>query len=286
MSDQPTPSTLRPPPARLDDAQRLWRQSVVDHLRANVHVASSVSGVSNRALLSTVERETRRIELIAATLHSVFGSPDLGNKRDPVAELVYIALSRRTREAAYQAAFDALCRRWTNWEDVADASVSEVAGIIQASGLSGRKASSIVGALRALRERFGACRLEVDGWSDDEVAAFLTSLPEIGPKSAACVMAMSLDRPAFAVDVHVGRVLARVGPYRELGLHLEPMHHKRRQALLPSLIPPAIRRDLHVNLVSHGRRTCLPRRPSCGQCPIQMYCVTGLSTPPPRKIGR
>ena len=44
--------------------------------------------------------------------------------------------------------------------------------------------------------------------------AFLCTLPEIGPKSAACVMMCSLDRPAFPVDAHVGRVLERLGIFR------------------------------------------------------------------------
>src|SRR5258706_5153271 len=44
----------------------------------------------------------REVARILAILH---GTPDLGNKKDPVDELVYIVLSRKTREGAYQKSF-------------------------------------------------------------------------------------------------------------------------------------------------------------------------------------
>ena len=47
---------------------------------------------------------------VGSTLARAYGTPDLGNKTDPVDELVYIILSRRTREGAYQDAFEALKR--------------------------------------------------------------------------------------------------------------------------------------------------------------------------------
>ena len=45
---------------------------------------------------------------VARILAVLYGSPDLGNKQDPVDELVYIILARKTREDAYQAAYASL----------------------------------------------------------------------------------------------------------------------------------------------------------------------------------
>ena len=49
------------------------------------------------------------------------------------------------------------------------------------------------------------------GAADDEIVGYLTSLPGVGPKTAACVLAFSLGRPALPVDTHVHRVAERLG---------------------------------------------------------------------------
>lgn len=36
--------------------------------------------------------------------------------------------------------------------------------------------------------------------------------------------------------------------------------------------PAHRRRALHVNLVVHGQRTCLPREPQCSRCPLNAQC--------------
>jgi DNA (cytosine-5)-methyltransferase 1 len=55
---------------------------------------------------------------IALAVADAYGTPNLGNKSDPVDELVYIILSRRTREGAYQAAYEALKSRFPAWEQL------------------------------------------------------------------------------------------------------------------------------------------------------------------------
>src|SRR5262249_32048929 len=82
-----------------------------------------------------------------AALHR---TPDLGNKTEPVDELVYIILSRRTREGAYQQAYKALKVAFTSWDALAAASLEEIEGIIAFSGLGRRKAISLKSALSAL----------------------------------------------------------------------------------------------------------------------------------------
>ncbi len=113
---------------------------------------------------------------------------------------------------------------------------------------------------------------------------FLTDLPELGHKSAACIMAMSLGRDAFAVDVHVGRVMSRVAPYGVLGLDLASLEHRRRQVLIPAVVPPRLRRDLHINMLLHGREVCRPRA-VCARCVIRRQCSTGHASAVPGPAG-
>ena len=188
-----------------------------------------------------------------------YGTPDLGNKADPVDELVYIILSRRTREGAYQAAFDSLRSQVCDLGGARRRGDRRDRGGHPFSGLGRRKAQSLKLALNALIDQFGRCTLEpTRSWGDDEVLEFLCGLPEIGPKSAACVMMCSLDRPAFPVDAHVGRVLERLGTFRAVGIELAGTDHKAKQRLLWDAVPPVLRYPLHVNVLVHGRQVCLP----------------------------
>jgi endonuclease III len=225
----------------------------------------------------------RLVDELAADLHdltvllaAIHATPHLGNKEDPVDELIYIILSRRTREGAYQAAFERLKQSFPCWEAILDTPVAEIEQVLFSSGLARRKARSIREALQTLLDRFGRCTLEpTTTWTDAEVASFLCSLPEVGPKSAACVMMCSLDRPAFPVDSHVGRVLARVGVFSRVGLELAGRDHKEKQSALWDLVPPSIRYPLHVNALMHGRKFCAAARPRCAQCPLQHICEFG-----------
>jgi endonuclease-3 len=41
---------------------------------------------------------------------------------------------------------------------------------------------------------------------------------------------------------------------------------------IQAAVPAARRRALHVNLVVHGQRTCLPRTPRCSGCVLSVDC--------------
>lgn len=269
-----SPRVLREPVRRYSDLRAAatsehdaWREFVLRELeRQKPHATRAEQKCALNAL-------SAQLLAIARAVGDAYGTPDLGNKPDPVDELVYIILSRRTREGAYQAAYDALKTHYPSWEHLADAPTDEIERTIGFSGLGRTKARSLKHALGALIAYFGCCTLEpTRAWNDHETFEFLCALPEIGPKSAACVMMCSLDRPAFPVDAHVGRVLERLGLFRVLGIELADADHKLKQRLLWDVIPPALRYSLHVNLLVHGRSTCIPRKPRCDSCVIEGAC--------------
>ena len=147
------------------------------------------AGKGEASIRETIDGAIEMLREIARTLAVLHGSPDLGNKSDPVDELVYIILSRKTREKAYQATFDVLKERFRTWDELLDADRNEVEKLVRTGGLSNRKTTSLFGALQQLRDRFGSCTLEPAlYWSDAELEQFLCSLPEIQRKTAYCVM--------------------------------------------------------------------------------------------------
>ena len=250
-----------------------WRKRLIEHVAG--HPASfPAAGKKNVNLAGLLDEGISYLREVARILAVLYRSPDLGNKPDPTDELVYIILARKTRESAYQRTFELLKRHFPRWDDLLDAPRGEVERLVHSGGLSGKKTTSLYGALGKLRETFGSCSLEpARDWADADLERFLCSLPEVQRKSAYCIMMYSFGRKSFPADTHVGRVLTRLGPYRELGLSLEGLDHKKLQVVLSDLIPPPLRYSLHVNLVQHGRAVCRSPKPLCDRCDLRNFCA-------------
>ena len=200
-------------------------------------------------------------------LSAAYRTPRLGNKRHPVSELIFIILSARTRANEHEAAFRRLRRQFHTWKRVRDAPVQELQHAIRSAGLSRIKARQIQALLRRLTDDFRSLSGHaLRSMPTTDLEEYLLSLPGVGLKTARCVMLYSLDREVFPVDTHCMRL------FHNLGLTPRRMRFERAQGPLQSLVPTSIRYSLHVNTVAHGRRTCLPRAPRCGTCPIRSIC--------------
>lgn len=258
-----------------------WREEVKAYILAHTELFPGAVSAPRRSLTASINKNHRKLQEIADALRAVYGSPLLGNQEKPVDELVYIILSRKTREDAYQRVFWRLRNAFDTWDDLLASPPEKVNELIFSSGLAGKKTLSIINALQVLRETFSSCTMEpAEDWSNDRLFDFLCSLPEVGPKSAYCIMLYSFDRAVFPVDTHVGRCLSRISPFADLGLDLRGLGHKKLQLILPPLIPPHLRYGLHVDLVAHGRSICHFRQPVCGECQVRRYCAYGMRTSP------
>jgi len=211
----------------------------------------------------------RRIRAIHRRLLQHFGSLEPPRRSDPLEELVLTVLSQNTSDANSFKAYESLRARFPTWEGVAVARPSEVAASIRSGGLSNVKAPRILAILRAIQEREGDIDLSrLRRMGDAEARDYLTSLPGVGPKTAAVVLAFSLDRPALPVDTHVHRVASR------LGLMPPRSSAARAQEILEAITPPDIRIAMHVGLIRLGREICKPGRPRCEVCPLVDLCPT------------
>lgn len=183
-------------------------------------------------------------------------------------ELVATVLSQHTSDVNSERAFASLKERFPAWEDVLGAPTAAVADAIRMGGIADQKAARIQRILAEVAELEGRLDLARLRELDDEaVEAYLTALPGVGPKTAACVLTFSMGRPAFPVDTHVHRVALRLGwvPARATA--------EQAHVLLRDLVPPAIRYDLHLALIVHGRTVCRPRQPACDRCVLRPRCV-------------
>jgi DNA (cytosine-5)-methyltransferase 1 len=210
----------------------------------------------------------RNITLINDIFNALYGSPNHGNKSNPLDELIYIHLSKKTNEKGYVDAYDRLATAFPNWKGLADAKVSTIRKLIDSAGLGKQRAEEILFNIKLIREKFGEETLDpLRQWSNSKIFDFLTSLKGIGPKSALCIMMYSLGREVFPVDTHVQVVSER------LGFLASGLDHDQAQKTLADLFPKKLRYKLHVNMLAHGRKTCKKNHPLCKQCNLNKFCL-------------
>jgi endonuclease III len=221
----------------------------------------------------------RRIRTVARRLRAQQGTFTPKPRLPAIDELIATVLSQHTSDVNSGRAFDTLKRRFPSWEEVADAPTGEVADAIRSGGIADQKAARIQRILAEIERREGRIDLSrLDGLDDGAVEDYLTTLPGVGPKTAACVLTFSMGRTGFPVDTHVHRVTARLG-WIPPGASAERAHQ-----LLARRVPAEIRYDLHVALVTHGRTVCKAQRPRCGRCVLRDLCAYPIS-PPERAPG-
>ncbi|MDQ4025324.1 MAG: endonuclease III, partial [Actinomycetota bacterium] len=189
---------------------------------------------------------------------------------DPVDELVMTVLSQHTSDVNTARAFASLKERFGSWEEAASAPVRAVEDAIRSGGLAAQKAPRIQAILEEIEAREGNIDLvRLRELSDDEVEEYLCSLPGVGPKTAACVLVFSLGRDAFPIDTHVHRVTTRLG-WVSAAASAGAAHRTLKGA-----VPPELRYELHVQLVTHGRTICRARLPLCSDCVLFDLCPAG-----------
>lgn len=183
---------------------------------------------------------------------------------------MFTILSQNTSDVNRDRAWARLRARYPTWEAVLRAPTARLAAAIATGGLANVKAPRIRAILREVARREGRLSLaRLRRMGDGEVRGYLVSLPGIGPKTAACVLAFSLGRAALPVDTHVLRVA------RRLGLVDARASPERTQASLEALVPARARVEAHLNLIAHGRTTCRARRPACERCVLLDLCPSG-----------
>jgi endonuclease-3 len=214
---------------------------------------------------------------------------------DPIAELVLTVLSQSTNDRNRDVAYLRLRERFPTWEDVRGAAPAEVEEAIRPGGISKVKSVRIQAILQTIGDRVPPCEsaheegvspagvaeepsreLSLDWLADVSLVRardYLTALPGVGRKTAACVLLFAYGRHDVPVDTHVSRVGTRLGLLRK-GASFEELHDE-----MLALTPPGEELELHVNLLRHGRRTCHARKPACKECALARMCPSRKDFP-------
>lgn len=200
---------------------------------------------------------------------------------DPLAELVLTVLSQSTNDRNRDVAYLRLRARLPDWELVREAPTAVVEEAIRPGGISKVKSVRIKAILDAIAASAGdrsdqLCSdpispgpLSLDWLRDvpiERARDYLTSLPGVGRKTAACVLLFTWGLRDVPVDTHVSRVGMRLELLRP-GAGFAELHDQ-----MLAITAPGRELELHVNLLRHGRRTCHARNPACGACALARMC--------------
>ena len=212
------------------------------------------------------------VQLVHQKLLEKFGHRT-PSKRDPLDGLILILLSQATSDVNTDRAFSSLKATFPDWKMALDAPTSAIADAIRSGGLANQKAARIKEILRQIWEAQGDFDLSfLHNKSADECEKYLSQFHGVGPKTVACVLMFFLDKPAFAVDTHVFRILKRLGWIREKA-SVDEAHR-----VCKTLVPDEYKLDLHINMIAHGRVTCRADGnggPKCGECVVKTCCDFG-----------
>jgi endonuclease-3 len=217
-----------------------------------------------------------RVARIRDRLRAVYGVPLMAPHGHPIAELILTVLSQSTNDRNRDVAYLRLRERLPLWEQVRDAPAAEVEEAIRPGGISKVKSVRIQAILRAISANPGGRssaepdhELSLDWLARvpiEQARDYLTALPGVGRKTAACVLLFAYGLHDVPVDTHVSRVGMRLGLLRA-GAPFEELHDQ-----MLALTPPGQELELHVNLLRHGRRTCHARSPACRECALARMC--------------
>jgi A/G-specific adenine glycosylase len=178
---------------------------------------------------------------------------------DPFRVLIAEVLLQRSRGSTATGVFDELFRRWEDPASLADASVEEITATIRPLGLVRRGAS-----LKALAREIDA-RGSVPSTYDELVA-----LPGVGPYAANATLAVAFGERAPVVDGVTARVYRR---YFGLDAEAPASTDAELWQLVGRVTPRTQVREWNWAVLDLAALICLPKRPRCGECPLQPHCA-------------
>jgi len=177
--------------------------------------------------------------------------------KNPLQLLIATILAAQCTDERVNLVTKDLFKKYPKASDYARADVKTLEGEIRSTGFFRNKAKSIIGSGQALVQKFNG---QVPRTLEE-----LTTLPGVGRKTANIILGNAFGQQAIAVDTHVKRVTHRLGWAKsddpdKIEFELMEVIPQNRWALACHQI------------VFHGRRVCMAKKPQCSTCPVAKLC--------------
>ena len=203
--------------------------------------------------------DPERVAAILAKLDEAYPAATCELKHEnPFQLLISTILSAQCTDVRVNQVTQTLYKKYPNAEAFAYATPSELEQEIRPTGFFRNKTKSIMGASKGVIENFG-------GQVPKTMEEILT-LPGVARKTANVVLGTAYGiASGVVVDTHVIRLSRRL----DLTKHEDP---KKIEEDLMRVIPKEKWIQFSHQLIWHGRRVCVARKPRCVDCNLESIC--------------
>ncbi|MFV0313786.1 MAG: endonuclease III [Anaerotignum sp.] len=205
--------------------------------------------------------KNERIEQILIRLKEQYGPTKCYLDHETAWQLlVATILSAQCTDDRVNIVTKGLFQKYQSVKDFAEVSIEELEKDIHSTGFYHNKAKNIIACCQKLL-------IEYDGEVPSEIEK-LTELAGVGRKTANVVRGNWYGIESIVVDTHVKRLSNLLG----LTKNEDPV---KIEYDLMKIIPKEKWIELNTQLIAHGRKICVARRPKCNECFLLDYCVGG-----------
>jgi endonuclease-3 len=209
--------------------------------------------------------DPKRVAAILAGLQAAYPKATCELKyENPFQLLISTILSAQCTDVRVNIVAETLYKKYPTPEAFAYATPSELEAEIRPTGFFRNKTKSIMGASKAIVEKFG-------GQVPRTMEEILT-LPGVARKTGNVVLGTAYGiASGVVVDTHVMRLSQRL----DLTRNEEP---KKIEQDLMAIIPKDEWIAFSHQLIWHGRRVCVARKPKCAVCNLEKICYSADKT--------
>ena len=179
---------------------------------------------------------------------------------DPYAIFIAEFLLQKTSAATVAPIYETFMVRYPTLKDLAAASVTEIASILQPLGLHFRS-DRLCQSVKVILEQY-------QGKIPNNEAQLLT-LPGVGKYTARSICANAFSQPLAVLDTNVARILERF-------FGLQGNRVKSRCKLLwqaaEQVAPKTQVGKWNLTLLDFGAAVCTAKNPRCVDCPLRKQC--------------
>jgi endonuclease-3 len=203
--------------------------------------------------------DPKRVAAILAKLEEAYADATCELKHEnPFQLLISTILSAQCTDVRVNQVAQTLYKKYPDPKAFAYATPSELEMEIRPTGFFRNKTKSVMGASKAILERFGG---EVPRTMEE-----ILTLPGVARKTGNVVLGTAYGiTSGIVVDTHVLRLSKRL----DLTRNDDP---KRVELDLMQVIPREKWIQFSHQLIWHGRRVCHARKPKCIECNLEPLC--------------
>lgn len=183
---------------------------------------------------------------------------------NPYVILLSEMLLRKTTRGQVRKIFPKFFGKYPNIESVASAPLAEIRSMIAPLGMHNKRSALLKRLAKILVKSGGEIPMH---------KMKLMDLPGVGEYTANAVLCFAAEQDTALVDTNTLRVVKRI--FSKQSTRKRPHTDPAMWDFVSKLIPKKRARIFNLAVIDFAAAVCLPRNPSCHECPMLAICNFG-----------